>query len=324
MRATPLVRLVLGLLLFGTGCPSGNDPPVDDGIPDEIDGDLRIESEPITIQPGQELFWCVFGSFQQDAGVNTLTLWTDSPYIHHMLLKAVPEDDPHGDGDAVDCLTLGDWWGTAPTLFEAVGGDTEHPDRWMTLPDGVAFMVEAGQRFVLDSHFVNSSGDVATANVAIDLGLVDPAEVQSVAGTFNHDSGPLDIPPQQVSSVSFDCPWEQELTILAIGPHMHAYGWAYFVDWVRDDGADSFTTRILDVPQWDPEMREEPPGIDFPPGEVVLQPGDVFRTECTWNNTTDEALAFPDEMCTTFGVGYPLPGNAYCQAGEPGGGPSPM
>ena len=307
-----LLALLLSATLLGTlGCEPEPEPADEDGIPEASDGTLRIESSTMELPAGEEIFWCMFGTFPETTGVQWVTLRSDSPFMHHMLLKEVPDDVPYEDGDVVPCMETGAWWDVAPTLFESVGHPPfDDPDRWVNLPDGVAYRVEAGQRWVLDSHYVNTTAEAATAQIAMDLGLVPLDEVESIAGTFNHDSGGLAIPPGGESSVSFECTWDSDVDILNIGPHMHSYGAAYLVEWVRPDGQ---VTNLLDVREWDADFRERPPTRDFDPGQVQVAAGDSFRTTCTWDNTTDGVLAFPDEMCTTFGVAFPLTSNQFCQ-----------
>jgi hypothetical protein len=67
-----------------------------------------------------------------------------------------------------------------------------------------------------------------------------------------------------------------------------------------------------------PGFRDAAPGNNFDVGDVHVAPGDAFRTTCTWTNPHDTPISFPEEMCTTYGVGFDLPGNAYCADG-PGG-----
>ncbi len=314
-------------LLFGAAC-AGDEVLGDDddggGGSDELadlGGDIRLGSTGLQLPAGEEVLWCMFGRFEVEAGVQWVALHSDSPFMHHMLMRGVPDDAPWEDGEVVDCLQLPEWWAVSPTLFEAVGKDPEHPERWVDLPEGVAFMIHPGQRWVLDSHFVNPSLEDAEANVGIEIGLVAPEVVEHVAGTFNHDAGELSIPAGGLWSLDFDCAWETEVTVLGIGPHMHGHGSSYSIDWIESDGSER---RILEVPEWEAGFQTAPPGRDFAQGEVVVQPGDSFKTTCTWDNQTGAELSFPDEMCTTFGVGYPLPDNSWCEWGNESDHPAPM
>lgn len=332
------VGLGFALTLVSACTPTGDEAaetPTPMDLPDAPLGTRRIETPPMTVAAGQEQFWCYFGSFDQTVGVHKVTQYPGSAFLHHLLMKEVPQDSPQQDGDLVNCLDLPQWWGPAPSMFEAVGigdpgggpdggppGPTD-PRVWAQLPDGVSFLVHAGDRFVLDSHFINPSDQDVVAVTAMDLELVPEDEVEAIAGSYNHNSEPFEIPSGGLWSTSFDCPWEGETTVLSIGPHMHEYGASYAVDLIPGNGDP--IRRVLDVPTWGGGLQDAPQIAWFEPGELVVAAGDQFRTTCTWDNTENHPLAFPTEMCTTFGVAYPLPDNAYCgsdntMAGGGGGG----
>lgn len=313
MRPWPLLPLLLSVL----GCS--------EALPDGV---VRIESPNLSLPAGEEVFWCYFGTFEEDMAVTEITLTPNTRWMHHLLLKEVPEDEPHQDGDLVDCLELGDWWGVASTIFESVGDgnkdETDEADRpeedpsaprsWARLPEGLAFRAHAGQRWVLDAHFVNTSETAEEISVSVDLVTIPEDEVRATVGTFNHDSGELSIPPNQQSwSLPFDCSWEEDVTILSIGPHMHAHGQRYLVERFVGPGQ---LTPVLQIDEWESGFRDAPPVLNFADGDMTVRAGDVFRTTCTWGNESDAPLTFPEEMCTTFGVAYPLEENAYCAGGD--------
>ena len=61
---------------------------------------------------------------------------------------------------------------------------------------------------------------------------------------------------------------------------------------------------IYEIAQWEPEYRDRPPVNEYEDGEFTVQAGDTFTTSCTWDNTTEAPLGFPEEMCVTFGFAY--------------------
>ena len=65
---------------------------------------------------------------------------------------------------------------------------------------------------------------------------------------------------------------------------------------------------MINVDPWLAEYRDNPPVQEF--GEVTpleLSEGDIVRTKCVFKNTTDKALAFPSEMCASYGYYFPAP-----------------
>ena len=325
VRPPPLVLAVsFGLLAVACseGGPPGNDGPEElEDIPEPDDVDMRIQLDGIELPPGEEVFWCYFGTMPETLAVTKMALRTNSPYIHHMLLKWVPEGVEYTDGTLVRCEELDDWYATAPTIFEAVRQDDEEEhdletediedDWYFQLPEGVAFEMEGDRGWIIDSHFINYGEEVAYADVAFDLVTIEMDEVEHWAGTFNHDWGELEIPPGGEFSYQFDCQWPADATVLSVGPHMHLFGVRYTVDWMQAEGG---MLNLLNVPEWEARFREEAPISYFEDGEIQVSAGEAFRTTCTWDNDTDEVIIFPEEMCTTFGVGYPMSESVFCSA----------
>lgn len=293
------------LLLSATGCVA--EPT-----------DIRVIDYEVTLPPATEVFWCTFGTFEDSVGVNGLWERTESPFLHHQLFKPVLEDVPYADGETVDCLELGDWWGTAPTLLEGVGvPPPDDMDRQISFPPGVAFLMEAGQRYVIDSHWINTTDEVQIGRVQMELGMIPASSVVHEAGTFNFDKAHLSVPPGTWTE-TVECDFgDQEVNILQLGPHMHAHGTHYAVDVIRLSGE---TERILEVESWHPSFREDPPLWNWGAGEMVIRPGEIIQTHCTWDNPSNQDLGFPEEMCTSFGAAYPMETNIFC--GGSGDGPT--
>ena len=66
-------------------------------------------------------------------------------------------------------------------------------------------------------------------------------------------------------------------------------------------GGTGTPQKIVDQPQFSFQTQ-----LGYPASNDVV-PGDVIRTSCTWNNTTDQTVKFgentSDEMCFAF-IGY--------------------
>jgi hypothetical protein len=84
-------------------------------------------------------------------------------------------------------------------------------------------------------------------------------------------------------------------------PHMHDYGTKF----ATQLGARDELETVIDIPAWTGEMRDRPRVIDFTaadaPADGRLDTGDIIRTFCTWQNSTDAPIGFPSEMCVTYG-----------------------
>lgn len=320
---SPLPRL--GLLLLMGACAGAPRDSASAGAEDVLDlridwpdppaGGLQIAPPDIRLEPYSEVLQCAYGAWDgPDVGVVSMVPLHPQQFHHHSLLKDVPPTDPNQDGDMVDCGGPEDSGGMqrAP-LFHAVLIDELQGDGdFLSLPEGMAMRLPAGQRWSADLHYINTTAQPVLVNNAFNLGLVPAEQVDRWVSSFEHDIGVLDIPPGGTFSASFDCPVGDATSILSLSTHMHSFGREYRIELVRADGS---TELLVDVPSWDPDYRYQPPRGDFQPGEVTVGPGDVVRTTCTWFNGTDAALAFPTEMCTTSGVALDLSEPLYCEDG---------
>jgi len=314
--------LLLGL--HGACTPSARDtaPTVDEDVldlrvdwPDPPEGGLQIVTPDIELAPYDDILQCAYGEWDgPDMGVVSMVPLHPQQFHHHSLLKDVPPTDPNQTGDWVPCGGPEDSGGMqrAP-LFHAVLIDELQGDGdYLSLPEGMAMRLPAGQRWSADVHYINTTDQTVLVNNAFNLGLVPASEVTRWISSFEHDIGALDIPPGGEFSASFDCPVGEATNILSLSTHMHSYGTRYRIELVRTDGS---TQLLVDVPSWDADYRYQPPRGDFKPGEVPVAPGDVVRTTCTWFNGTDSTLTFPTEMCTTSGVALDLQQPLYCENG---------
>jgi len=334
----------LGFLLLASmtgasvGCavldPEGGNGPEDPLPPEVIDcvdhrveweppteGEYRIEVPTMVIPPGEEILFCYYGTYDgPDAGVVGFRPESPGGFLHHTLIKRV-DDDEYPNGHLMDCTAPELQWPPKPVLFEAVAPSL---DNWINLPEGIAFKLSEGQRWVTDVHYINVSPDPICMNTAFYLDLIPDSEVSSYAAAFNLDRGGFVLPPGEETTESFDCTWEQDLNILSVAGHMHEHGQSFEVIH-HSEGQPSES--IYDVADWQPYFQTGAPNIQFDFGELEVAAGDTFETVCTWVNDLDEPLGYPDEMCTAFGVAYPLEDALFCDNGSfgsgPGGGPGP-
>ncbi|MEE2829826.1 MAG: hypothetical protein VX498_11615 [Myxococcota bacterium] len=306
------------------GCPGNG--PFAPGEPNEWDCiDMRedwgvvgedqyqILVPTMVVEPWQEIFYCYYGTYEgPDVGVVGLRPEISGGLLHHSLLKRV-DDNEFEDGALFDCSSEEFQFPPKPTLFEYVGPPGDDPRQWIHLPDGIGFKLEQGQRWLAEAHYVNPSDERYCFNTAFDMETIPAEEVVGYAGTYNLDAGGFELPPGETSSESFGCAWPNDLEILSLGGHMHGYGASYTVDWHNEAGE---VERVYNIPDWLPSYRYESPITNWSVGEVSVSAGDVFETTCTWFNDSDHPLSFPDEMCTTFGVAYPLETSFHCDAGD--------
>ncbi|MFN7143208.1 MAG: hypothetical protein ACK4YP_05485 [Myxococcota bacterium] len=279
------------------------------------DGGIEIRTPVFEVPPYTEALRCYFGTYTgPTVGVTFMQPLQAELYSHHNQLKAV-YDDTYADGELIDCQTSGEMSEYVP-LFESVGiepGPETAGGNWLDLPDGVAMKLVDGQRWVLDMHYINPTDQTLRVNNGVNLDYIEVDEVEGWASSVQFDSGPLDIPASSAYSVTFDCPFDRDATVLSVLGHMHSRGTSYAVDYTDLGGA---TERIYEVPEWDGDWHPYYPQLqNYAPGEFSVREGETFTTTCSWFNDEDRDLVFPDEMCTTVVVMYPLEEPLACNAG---------
>ena len=328
------IPYLLGLLLaFGAvqGCAGNGTNPLDDDLPCGGEGldltmefpaihdnGLSIRTPPLLVPGGTEILYCYYGIYEgDDAGVTSQLMRASTEgALHHAVLKVGSDDDPP-PGTLIDCTsdTIQDSAG-AP-LFESIGDASSKTNNGglIALPEGFAFKFPQGLRYIADVHYINSQPEPVCINVAWDLNLIPEDEVETFAASYNLDPYSLSIPPGEETTITFDCPWPEDTNLLSIGGHMHFHGDRYEVEHIREE---TTLDTIYEVDQWLPDYRFDSPVTFFGPEGFPVEAGDSFRTHCTYVNDGNTHLSYPDEMCTTFGVAFPLNEPLRCEAGDKG------
>lgn len=320
-RLTPLVWMPLALL----ACTS---EPTDPGGDSEAEADdlrrdfpvagpddIVFTTPELVIPPYTDMQYCWATTYQGETVGLTGFRNYQSVNGHHLVIygttateRTLP-DDTVWDCTSSDSLDMGS---TEPLI---VGGVLEYSDAGVdnlfALPPGMASELEAGQRVVMQSHYINPT-DVpirVTDQAQYQAMPADQVERWASVMAFNNDK--FSVPPGATEHTeSFDCTVEERYEVIYLGGHMHEWGKSFSLERQRGDTKES----IYDVPEWDPVYRDAPIILQFEPGEFVVEPGDTFTTTCTWFNDQGEALEFPHEMCTTFTMVHPAKVPVICDA----------
>jgi len=266
-------------------------------------GGLQFLSGEMEIPPYSEAQFCLMGTYEgPDVGVTSMATYQPDFGHHVVVLGTSYTTSEVPDGELFDCTAVEslDMLRTEP-LFVPGGEDDGEGGSVVTLPEGMGVLMESGQRYILQSHYINTGPDTLLVQDAVNYGLLQEDEVTTWAATVAHSRVGMSLPPGQETTVAIDCEWEEPLSLFQLGSHMHEWGTSFSVDWAHAGG----TERVYDIPDWDPEYRDDPIILDLAGDPIEVQPGDVFTTTCAWYNDTDEALEFPQEMCASFGMVFP-------------------
>lgn len=265
------------------------------------DGGQQWIGPDVIVQPYSEVQYCDFETYTgPDMGLNSFQSFQGTGAHHLIILGTSAGTDQYADGDVVDCTRTQD---IPMTDFEPLinAEPTGAGSSAITLPEGMAVKLRTGQRYVVQAHYVNASGETRRYQDLMNVGLVPVDAVTTWAAAFALTQVDFSLPAGQDSTVTFDCSFGTDYNLLYLTGHMHEWGKAFDL---KQDAGD-VETDLFSIPDWNVQYRDTPPLQKFGAGEKVIAAGDVLRTACTWDNTTDHDLEFPEEMCATYGMLYP-------------------
>lgn len=251
-------------------------PAVDPGFLDFVTNEQ-------VIGPGEDKMFC--SELEYD-GADTAFTEVESlqgKFGHHVILVSTTK--PRGKGSNYDCTEMTDF---LPLAIPANGWPAGHGS---SLPKGTPVVVQM--------HYVNTGTQPILVRDIVRLKRMDPAQVTTWVSPFalNHEG--FTVPPHGEQTVTFDCTMTKPYKLLLVGGHMHENGTRFKVEW--SPGGAGMST-LYDVPMWKASYRDEPP-VNLYLSEMKDVPANtVFRTSCSWLNETDKPLAYPHEMCATFGL----------------------
>jgi hypothetical protein len=275
--------------------------------------DLRVEEPEVTadsvvllgpdflVEPYTEVMFCIIGTWEEeDPGLVAATTLQDTRFGDDAIpMRHTAAPITHPDGLVFDCTESSAMVDMEPMIMVE---PLESGITVMDLPAGMAMKLKEGQRWVLQSHYVNPTRDRLWVRDVVVLDLVDLSEVTTWAAPLVLVETDLVLPPGETTTLSFDCPVEEELNLLYLLGHMHEWGTAFSTDhWVGE-----VSERIYEVEEWELEFRDEPPRVDFGEAGRALGIGDVLTTTCTWESNEEEEITFPFEMCASVGIAWPL------------------
>jgi hypothetical protein len=174
----------------------------------------------------------------------------------------------------------------------------------LTLPDGVAFHVHAGDQLVFQMHLLNASQQAVSSTASIDIVPLDAAALKDEAQMVL--VGPLpdrrvtpDIPVGAGYVVKGKCTLPLPTSYFAVFPHMHQIGKHIAVSAVAGGQAHSLYDADYDF--------TNQTFAQFSP--IAMAMNDQIDVTCTYDNETGAPVHFGqssyDEMCFAISYVYP-------------------
>lgn len=222
----------------------------------------------------------------------------DSRVVHHWILyeTATPQVEG-GSGPCTmpfDAKFLQGW---------APGGENR------IMPDDIGLALPTASRWlILQVHYWNVAGyadvrDRSGVSMCTTTSLRPKTAVVSTLGSAN-----IVLPPRSSGTVvTGRCSPEitEPIHVLSAAPHMHGRGRKMKTEILRG-GSDVAVETLVDEQAFDFQSQRSYPS------SLVVQPGDVLRTSCTYDNASDKRVTFgektEDEMCFDFLTVWPAPG----------------
>lgn len=269
------------------------------------DGYVRYETPVIELAPGESGLWKTWVAPPMDHDVDILDIrGGQSRGGHHALL--------YSNTIAREVGETQEWQSTdqfTSALLGGVGG--EAGTQTAALPAGAVFRLPAGYALMIQSHYVNATDQPMEGRSYLDVAFAEPSPDRIVAGLFSTADTGVEVLPGETE---FDnrCVIGADVQMLMWANHMHEYG-KTAVTTLTIDGEDLV---LKDDPAWSYEWAANPnferATVDAP---FLIPAGSTLNTHCTWSNTGERSIRFPDEMCLLFGFHLGA-GDILCVNGE--------
>lgn len=253
--------------------------------PADIVGAPSEPYAPNPARPDDYRCFVVNEEFEEDAFMVASNVVPDQQaLVHHVILYLVPPTDAPrvAEFDAAEP-------GPGYTCFGGVGVGSPIPVAgWVPgaqpyiTDDGTAIRIPAGAKLVMQMHYNLLGGAPAADQTEVHVWTSSDRPDFLLYPEFVPNLG-IDIPAGNPASTHTRVirnttpePW----TLVQTTPHMHLLGTRISTHKLAADGSEEC---VVDIPRWDFNWQQS---YTFRPGEeVVVQPGEALRLECTYDNS---------------------------------------
>jgi len=268
---------------------------------------IQFHLGPFDVQPNfeRELFSMVALDNDEELFVERFEISMQSG-SHHFLLYSFQDETPAERMPAPNEIRdLRDEQGVY--VFDTVRTMLYHQpivgSQWpffdFNFPAGVAMRLPKGMRFDLNSHYINRTDEPTVGEAYLNLHYADPAEVQHEAKIFGLSNFDIALPAGKVTTLSEQYRFPERMHIIQLMSHAHEHMTEFRVELM---GGDRDGEVVYIAYDW-----EHPPILELDP-PLVVEPGQGFKVEATYDNWTDRELNFgflsEDEMMILYGFFY--------------------
>jgi hypothetical protein len=234
----------------------------------------------------------VIGGYSSDA----------QPFVHHLVFVKPLAPEPDGFSECETLFRMS--W---EPLYITGAGSAQ-----LDFPADAGHKLTKGTQLLVQMHLLNVNDSQVEGTVEIDMHRSTAENPRSVSA-FAFGTSDLSLPPNQESEVQGSCELKERVELIAAFPHMHLLGTRMTVE------AGSSEDEMKRVFERDPYDFDDQ---HIEPLNLTLEPGDVARVTCGYNNTHSEVVGFGEstttEMCFFIGFALDREGLGSCtQRREP-------
>ncbi len=219
--------------------------------------------------------------------------------VHHSIVFAVNPDNPGTPTDERFVCKQTDIvldFGVEDPLLPIFASSTQIDSERLKFPDGAAVAIPPGYDILVNTHYLNTSGEPATIRSEFQLETIDPSRVTTELRTMTFAYLDLSIPPNARTEVTGECPIPPDLELYDLLSHQHATAAGFWLEVFDDDGNSQ---RIYQ------NQGEYSEGVlEVFPEPIDLSPWTGLRFNCAFDNPWDETLVWGigrNEMCMFYG-----------------------
>jgi hypothetical protein len=228
---------------------------------------------------------------------------------HHFIVYRV--NDTVERPEPYPCDPFTDTFNDPPLII------TQRADDRLTLPEGVAYTIEANQMVRLELHYVNPSPAPQMAEATSTFIPMPSEDVEHEADVMFLGDTDIEVPAMSEATLGptfIQLPSRFDgVNYFAITGHEHQWGTDVYVEVAENAGASG--TPVYDIPVF---LWDEPETVTYDPPFNVPD-GGGFKLTCAWNNLSDETVFFgtgvDDEMCFIWAYYFPSRGPFVCANG---------
>lgn len=297
--------LVLGLALAVIGCaPAAEEaphqhPPTEEtaGSCEPVFGEDMIRlAAGAKLAPGQEGSWCFRWTTPRRLEITGFKGALGPGGHHALLLARASSTEPDGlapcsEAELMDAQRVGAFDLLAGVSYESSGQRFEFP----SAPVQAGLAVAPGTQLIFDAHLHNSGTSELAGCASLELSTGRPVSASLIFRTVLPEAQySLVVPARGAVDVTYEEPAGGHYRIVASSTHMHEGG-KHVRFSIKETGQTLYETS-----NW-----ANPTPVVHAARKLLVEAGQTFRLECSFENPGAMDQRFPEQMCV--GGMYLLP-----------------